>query len=310
MKNLAKVAVIGAGNVGATTALMIAQIGLADIVLLDIAENMAKAKAIDISHALAAQNSDVQVTAVKDYKDIGGSCIVIVTAGFPRKPGMSRDDLLKANAEVVKGIAHQIKKNAPSAIVIVVTNPLDVMTYLVYKVTGFNHAKVFGMAGVLDSARLADFIAARLNAKRSDVDAMVLGSHGDLMLPVFTHTKASGKPLPEVLSQKDLRDLAELTKDSGAKIVSLLGTGSAYYGPAASVTQMVRAVLTDAKTTHCVCAYLQGEYGLRDVYIGVPCVLGRHGIENIVQIKLTQEEARVLSRAADSIKVMIGKLDY
>lgn len=309
MKNLPKITVIGAGNVGATTAMMLAEAGLADVALFDVAENIAKAKAIDISHSLAARNSNIQVSAINNFKDISGSDIVIITAGFTRKPGMSRDDLLKANADIVKALASHIKKNAPSAIVIVVTNPLDAMAYLTYKVTGFSHAKVFGMAGVLDSARLADFAAGRLKAKRSDINAVVLGSHGDLMVPVFSQTKLNGRPLTEILSEKALQELSELTKQSGAQIVSLLGTGSAYYGPAASVVEMVKAILTNAKTMHCVCAYLQGEYGLRDVYIGVPCVLGKKGIERVVELKLSPEETALLHKAADTIKAMVRKSD-
>lgn len=309
MKSFPKIAIIGAGNVGATTALLAVQAGIANIVLFDVAENIAKAKAIDISHALAAQNLNIQVTAIKDYKDIAGSDIVIVTAGFPRKPGMSRDDLIKANADIVKSVSKEIKTHAPSAIVIIVTNPLDVMAYLAYKTTGFKHEKVIGMAGILDSARLVDFIAAKLNVKRSDINTVVLGSHGDLMVPVFSQTKINGKSLTEFLSVKDLDAVSEFTKNAGAEIVSLLGTGSAYYGPAASIVEMVKAILGNTKTTHCVCSYLQGEYGLRDVYIGVPCVLGKKGIEKVIELKLTQDETAALNKAADSIKAMIRKLD-
>lgn len=316
MKNLPRVSIIGAGNVGATTAMLLAQTGLADIALFDIAASLAKAKAFDISQALAAQASDTKIVPVSSLKDINGSEIVIVTAGFPRKPGMSRDDLLKANAEIVKGVASQIKKNAAGAIVIVVTNPLDAMTYLTYKITGFGHTKVFGMAGVLDSARLTDFISLKLKVKRSDVKAVMLGSHGDLMVPVFTHTRINAKPLTELMSQDDLRQLSELTKNAGAEIVFLLGTGphsgasSAYYGPAASIVEMVKAILKDDKTTHCVSAYLQGEYGLRDIYLGTPCVLGKKGIERIVELKLSQDERNLFHRAAEMVKAMVGKLDY
>ena len=309
MNNISKIAVIGAGNVGATTAMLLAETGLADIILIDVAENMAKAKSIDMSHALAARNSNVSVKSTNDYKDIAGSDIVVVTAGFPRKPGMSRDDLLKANADIVKAAAREIKKNAPSAIIIIVTNPLDVMTYLLYKVTGFNHNRVLGMAGVLDSARMTDFIAAKLNAKRSDINSVVLGSHGDLMVPIFSQTMLKGKPLAGLAPAEELNAISELTKNAGAEIVSLLGTGSAYYGPAASVVEMVKAILTDNKATHCVCAYMQGEYGLRDVYIGVPCVLGKNGIERVVELKLTAEESGLLNKASESIKAMIRKLE-
>ena len=309
MKNFPKVAIIGAGNVGATTAMMLAESNIADIVLYDVAENMAKAKAIDMSNALAAKNLDISIKAVNNYSGIAGSDIVVVTAGFPRKPGMSRDDLLKANADIIKLAAKEIKKNAPSAIVIVVTNPLDVMTYLLYKTTGFNHDKVIGMAGVLGSARLTDFIAEKLNAKRSDVSPVVLGSHGDLMVPVFSQAKLNGKPLAEILQKNDLDVISELTKNAGAAIVALLGTGSAYYGPAASVVEMIKSILTDNKAVHCVCAYMQGEYGLRDVYIGVPCALGKKGIEKVVELKLPPEELKLLNTASESIKAMIRKLE-
>jgi len=309
IKNLSKISIIGAGNVGATAAFMIAQERLGNVVLIDVAGNIAKAKALDMSHALAARALNNHVTAGESYKDISDSNIVVVTAGFPRKPGMSRDDLLKANADVISGVAKEIKKYAPGAIVIVVTNPLDVMTYLTYKVTGFSHSKVFGMAGVLDSARLADYIAKKLKAKRSDIKALVLGSHGDLMVPSFAYTKLNGKPLSELLSEKDLQELSELTKNSGAEIVSLLGTGSAYYGPAASVFEMVKAILKDDKTTHCVCAYLHGAYGLKDVYLGVPCVLGKKGIERVVELKLAQKELDMLHGASKTVKEMISKLN-
>jgi len=309
MKSAPKITVIGAGNVGATTAMMIAEAGLADVMLYDVAENIAKAKAMDMSHALAAKNSNICVNAITDYKDMSGSNIVVVTAGFPRKPGMSRDDLLKANADIVKAVSKEIKKHAPSATVIIVTNPLDVMAYLSYKVTGFNHERVLGMAGVLDSARLTDYIASKLNAKRSDINSVVLGSHGDMMVPIFSQTKINGKPLSELAPEVDLEKISGLTKNAGAEIVSLFGTGSAYYGPAASVVEMAKAILTDNKTTHCACAFLQGEYGLRDVYIGVPCVLGKKGIERIVELKLTKSETIALNNAADSIKAMIRKLE-
>jgi len=310
MKTIPKVSIIGAGNVGSTTAMMIAQEGLADVVLLDVAQNIARAKALDISHALAAQSRDARVWAADNFSGIGASDIVIITAGFPRKPGMSRDDLLKANADVVKGVAKEIKKHAPAAIVIVVTNPLDVMTYLAYKITGFSNSRVFGMAGVLDSARFVDFIAEKLKAKRSDIETMVLGSHGSLMVPVLSHTKIGGKPLAELLTQAQIAELAELTKNAGAQIVSLLGTGSAYYGPAASVARMVKAVLANSKTTHCVCAYLQGQYGIRDVYLGTPCVLGKKGIETVVELKLSPQESELFSKAAEAVKAMIAKLEY
>ncbi len=308
MKNLPKITIVGAGNVGATAALMIAQQGLGDVVMIDVAVNIAKAKALDMSHALACRGLNNRVTAADGYKDINGSDIVVVTAGLPRKPGMSRDDLLKANTEIIGNVAKEIKKNAPSAVVIVVTNPLDVMTHLMQKVTGFDSAKVFGMAGVLDSARLADYISKKLNAKRSDIKALVLGSHGDLMVPSFIHTKLNGKPLSELLSEKDLKDLSELTKNAGAEIVSLLGTGSAYYGPAASIVEMVKAIIKDDKTTHCVCAHVKGEYGLKDIYIGVPCVLGKKGVERIVELKLASQEMDLLHKAAESIKAMISKI--
>ena len=309
MKNIPKIAIIGAGNVGATTAMMIAEAELANIALFDVAKAMAKAKSIDMSHALAAKSLNVKVEPIDDYKGISGSSIVVVTAGFPRKPGMSRDDLLKANADIIKSVSKEIKQHVPGAIVIIVTNPLDVMAYLSYKTTGFNHNRILGMAGGLDSARLTDFIAVKLNAKRSDIKSTVLGSHGELMVPVYSQTSLNDKPLTEILQQKDLDELSVLTKNAGAQIVSLLGTGSAYYGPAASVFEMVKAMLTDNKTTHCACSYLQGEYGLRDVYIGVPCVLGKKGIERVVELKLTKAESDALAKSAESIKAMIRKLD-
>ncbi len=315
MKNIPKVAIIGAGNVGSTAAMLIARAGIANVVMLDVAQDIAKAKALDISQSLAVKGVNINIAYAKDYKDISGSSIVIITAGLARKPGMSRDDLLKINARIIRQVALEIKDNAPEAMVIVVTNPLDIMTYLVYKLTGFNHTKVFGMAGVLDTARLADFTAVRLGLERSAVKAVVLGSHGDLMVPVFTQSKAGTRPLPELLPAAELEQLSEATKAAGAQIVSLLGAGpnkgasSAYYAPAESVFAMVEAVLNDTRPTFSCCVYLQGEYGLRDIYMGVPCVLGKKGVEKIIELKLSADEAAAFNRAADSIKASIQSLD-
>jgi len=301
-----RVSIIGAGNVGSTAALFITTSGLADVVLCDIAGDLAKAKALDISHALAALGSDSLIEA-GGYEGTADSDIVVVTAGLPRKPGMSRDDLLAKNTQIVTEVVENIKKASPASILLIVTNPLDVMTHLALKTSGFDKQKVLGMAGVLDSARFRQQLSEAVSTKRTDIDAVVLGTHGDTMVPALSQTKISGKPITDSMKENELNELIERTKKSGAEIVSLLKTGSAYYGPGASIFRMCECILKDTKETLCASAYLDGEYGIKDVCLGIPVQLGRAGIEKIIELDLTKEESESLRAAASSVRANIDK---
>lgn len=296
-----KITIVGAGQVGATTAHLMLMKGLGPLVLIDVVEGVAQGKALDLLQAAATEGLPVQVTGTTDYAAMAGSMLVIVTAGLARKPGMSRDDLLAANAAIVGPIAERIAQEAPKAVVIVVTNPLDVMTALVLKRTGFPRARVMGMAGVLDSGRLKAFLAARLQVDPSAIQATVLGSHGDLMVPLKSSMTVSGKPLSDLLSAQDLDQLLARTRDAGAEIVALLKQSSAYYAPATGVVQMAEPILRGARVVLPVCAWLEGEYGLKDVCIGVPAELGEGGIVRIVDVPLTAEERQALHRAAQQV---------
>mgnify|MGYP001558451219 CR=1 FL=1 len=292
-----KVAIIGAGNVGAMTASRVIDANLADVVLLDVLPGLARGKALDISDARPVSGSRAGITGTEDYKDIKGSDIVVITAGLARKPGMSRDDLLKKNSEIIKDVSPQVKKHCPSSIVIVVTNPLDVMTYLVMKTTGFNPKKVLGMAGVLDTAR---FINA-LWERNQDIDrdnALMMGSHGDTMVPV-NRSKS--------ISKEIFFEASEIARNRGIEIVKYLGTGSAYFAPSASVFYMLKAIIKNEKNTMCVSAYLEGQYGEKDIYIGVPAVLGGQGIERIIEIELSKEEKQAFKESARQISEGIFK---
>lgn len=297
-----KVAVIGAGQVGGTCAQRILERRLADCVLVDIAEGLAQGKALDLGQAAPVEGYDVRIIGGRDYSLIRGSEVVIVTAGLGRKPGMRREDLLTQNANIVKGIAEKIKTYCPDSIIIMVTNPLDIMAYLTYKVSGFTKEKVFGMAGILDSARFRFFIAEKLKVLPKDVEALVLGGHGDSMVPLVKYTKVKGKPIDEILPKEELDNLIERTRDGGAEIVSLLKTGSAYYAPSSAVCEMLEAVLKDTKKLLPVSAFLDKEYGLKDVYCGVPAKLGNGGIEEIVELKLSDEELAALHKSAAQVK--------
>ncbi len=303
-----KVAIIGAGQVGATLAQRVLEKELADVVLADIIEGMPQGKALDLMEAAPLERHDAKIIGTNDYKQIEGSDIVVVTAGIARKPGMSRMDLLKTNAEIIRGVAQEIKRNAPNAILIIVTNPLDVMTALAHRITQFPKSRILGMAGVLDTARLRYFIAEKLNVSVKDVEAMVLGGHGDDMVPLVGHARVKGKPITELLPQKEIDALIQRTRQGGAEIVSLLKQGSAFYAPASSVTQMVQTILKDEKKVLPVCAYLQGEYGLTDLFCGVPCRLGRGGILEVVEIPLSPEEKEALHRSAESVRRGIQEL--
>ena len=307
-----KVSVIGSGNVGATTALLVAERELADVVLVDIIEGVPQGKGLDMAEAAPVDRFDADVKGTNDYSEISGSEVVVVTAGIARKPGMSRLDLLQKNAAIIKDVSSKIKKFAPDAIVIMVTNPVDVMTYHTWKVTGFAASKVMGQAGVLDSARFAAFIAKKLDVSVEDISAMVLGGHGDEMVPLPRYTTVSGIPftelLPDEVADAVVKTLIDRTRKGGSEIVGLLKTGSAFYAPAASVTRMVEAILKDKKRILPCSAYLSGEYGIKDVYIGVPVKLGAGGIEEIVELRLTEPELTALRNSAQVYKEGIAQL--
>ena len=303
-----KVSVIGSGNVGATTALLIAERELADVVLVDIVEGIPQGKGLDMAEAAPVDRFDSRVIGSNDYAEIRGSDIIVVTAGFPRKPGMSRLDLLQKNAEVIGGIAEKIATFAPASVVIMVTNPVDIMTYHAWKVTGFPKNRVMGQAGVLDSARFATFIAMELDVSMEDISAMVLGGHGDEMVPLPRYTTVSGIPITELLSTDVINRLIDRAQKGGAEIVDFLKTGSAFYAPAASVTQMVESILKNKKRILPCSAYLKGEYGISDVFVGVPIKLGINGVEEIIELKLTESELTALRNSADVYKEGIRSL--
>ncbi|MDO8536367.1 MAG: malate dehydrogenase [Candidatus Omnitrophota bacterium] len=299
-----KVSIIGAGAVGATLAQRVLESGIADVVLLDIVKNLALGKAMDLSDASPIVAHERSIIGTDDYKDIGSSDIVVITAGLPRKPGMTRDELISKNAGIIKDVASKVKAHAPKSIIIVVTNPLDVMTYLTYKVTGFPKNRVIGMAGALDGSRFIYLIASALGVPRSSVETYILGSHGDTMVPLISQTKVDGKPISGIMDSGKLQAIVKRTCDRGAEIVSLFGSGSAYYSPSAAVFKMIESILKDKKDILAASAYLEGEYALSDLYIGVPCKIGKNGIEKIVELDISAEEKASLAKSAESIKAL------
>ncbi len=303
------VAIIGAGQVGATTAQRILEKSIADVVLFDVVPGMPQGKALDLMEAAPVEGHDRRIIGTNSYQDIRGAEIVVVTAGLPRKPGMTREDLLALNAKIITEVCQNIKKEAPQAKIIVVTNPLDIMTHLAKKVTGFPHERVFGMAGVLDTARMRFFIAEKTGAVPKDVEAVVLGGHGDLMVPVSSHSKVKGKPVKDLISAEDLAKIEQRTRDGGAEIVALLKTGSAFYAPATSVCEMVEGIIKDQRKVLPVCAYVEGAYGLRGLYFGVPAQLSKKGIEKVVEISLTPDEKKALDLSAQKVKQGIEEVD-
>jgi len=305
-----KISVIGAGNVGASLALYLAEANLGDIVLVDIVEGVPQGKALDLSQAGPVRGYNSRVTGTNNYAEIADSDMVVITAGLPRKPGMSREDLLSANADIVGKVADEIKKYAPKAFVLVVSNPLDIMTYHAFKKTGFSANRVFGQAGVLDSVRFRTFVAMELGVAFTDTQAMVLGGHGDTMVPLPRYTTVSGIPISELISKEKIQAICDRTREGGAEIVKLLKTGSAYYAPAAASAEMVKAVLGDEKKLLPASAHLTGQYGLSDLYIGVPVVLGANGVEKIVELKLEKEEKEALTKSAGTYKEMLKFLGY
>ncbi len=303
-----KITVIGAGNVGATCALYLAQKELGDVVLVDIAEGIPQGKGLDMNETGPVEMFDSLVTGTNGYEETAGSDVVVITAGIARKPGMSREDLLATNSKIVGGCVEESLKRSPDAIFIIVSNPLDVMTYLAYKKSGLPSERVVGMAGVLDTARYKFFISEALGVSQKDVSALVLGGHGDTMVALPRYTTVSGIPLSELLSEDKINAICERTAKGGAEIVGLLKTGSAYYAPAASAAQMVESILRDQKRVLPACSWLTGQYGLNDMYMGVPVVLGRGGVERIIELKLNDEEKAALNQSAEATKKATGEL--
>lgn len=304
-----KVTVVGSGNVGATVAMRVAEKELADVVLVDILEGVPAGKALDLAEAAPIEGHDSMITGVtNDYSLAKGSDIVIVTAGIPRKPGMSRDDLLTTNAGIMKAVVKEISTVAPNSILLIVSNPLDAMCHVALETSGFDKRRVIGMAGVLDSARFRAFIAMELNVSVENTHAFVLGAHGDTMVPLPRYSSVAGIPITELMSAERIEALVERTRKGGGEIVSLLKTGSAYYAPASAVTEMAEAILKDKKKILPCVAYLQGEYGINDLFIGVPVKLGSSGVEEIIEIRLTAQENEALQRSAKAVQGLVDDL--
>ena len=297
-----KVTIVGSGNVGATAAHWIAAKELADVVLLDVIEGVPQGKGLDLAEAMPIEKRDVSIVGTNDYAETAGSDVVVITAGIARKPGMSRDDLLNTNYKIMSDVVSKAVAASPGTVLIVVSNPLDAMAQTAYKQAGLPRERVIGMAGVLDSARFRTFIAQELKVSVENVTAFVLGGHGDTMVPLARYSTVAGIPVTELIAPERLAELVQRTRDGGAEIVKYLKTGSAYYAPSAAVTEMVEAILKDKKKILPCAAYLEGEYGISGLFIGVPCKLGAGGIEQIIEIKLTAEEQAALEKSADSVK--------
>lgn len=317
-----KIALIGGGQIGGVLAQLAAARQLGDVVMFDIVEDMPQGKTLDLAEASRVDGFDVSVSGTNDYKDIKDSDLVIITAGLPRKPGMSRDDLLATNAKIMKSVAEGVRDNAPNAMVIIISNPLDAMVTLFQKVSGFDHCKVMGQAGVLDSSRFATFIAWELGVSVKDVNAMVLGGHGDTMVPIVRHANVNGIPVMEMLERKyndsakakEVMDaMVERTKKAGGEVVKLLKTGSAFYSPASSAIAMAQSILLDEKRLLPTCAFLQGEFGVNGYYVGVPAVLGHGGVEKIIEFSLNDEEKAQLDNSINAVKGLVedmGRLGF
>ena len=300
---LNKITVVGAGNVGATTAQRLAEKQLArTIVLVDVVEGIPQGKGLDQWESAPIEGFDTRIIGANDYAPAAGSELVVVTAGIARKPGMSRDDLVRTNADIVKQVSQQIKQNSPRAIVVVVSNPLDVMCWVTKQVTGFPRERVIGMAGVLDTARYRSFLAEALDVSVEDIQAMVLGGHGDTMVPLISYTTVSGIPVTQLLDKPKLDKIVDRTRNGGAEIVAFLKTGSAYYAPSSAAVQMVESIALDKKRVLPCAAWLEGEFGLSGMYCGVPCKLGRNGLEKIIEVELTADEKSALKKSAEAVK--------
>lgn len=306
-----KIAVIGAGFTGATAALMMAQKELGDVVLVDIPSqtNQTKGKALDMLEASPVQGFDANIKGTSSYEDIQDADLVLITAGLPRKPGMSRDDLVSTNAKIMKEVSENVKRHAPNSYIIVLSNPVDAMTYVCYKTTGFPKNRVIGQSGVLDTARFNTFVAQELNISVEDVSGFVLGGHGDDMVPLVRYSYAGGIPLDKIISPERIEAIVERTRKGGGEIVNLLGNGSAYYAPAASMVQMAEAILKDKKRILPSVAYLEGEYGCNNLYLGVPTILGGDGIEHIIELPLTEKENEGLKRSIESVQSVMTILE-
>lgn len=303
-----KVTVVGAGNVGATAAQRLAEKALCDVVLVDIVEGVPQGKALDLMEAAPVEKHDAQVTGTNDYEATAGSDIVIITAGIPRKPGMSRDDLIATNAKIVKSVTEEIVKRSPETILIIVSNPLDAMCHVAYEASGFPKNRVMGMAGVLDSARFRTFISMELDVSVESTHAFVLGGHGDTMVPLPRYSTVAGIPITELIPKDRIDALVERTANGGAEIVGLLKTGSAFYAPASAAVEMAESILKDRKKILPCAVYLEGEYGCQDLFIGVPVKLGANGVEQVVEIQLTEEENAALQKSADAVRELKEKL--
>ena len=306
-----KVAVMGAGNVGATCAFVLAQKNIGEVVLLDIYEGFAKGKALDMSQGGQILNYDGRITGTKDYEDIANADVVVVTSGFPRKPGMTREDLVGKNADIISQVGGGIREHAPDSVIVMVTNPLDLMTYHMQKVTGFPPERVVGQAGILDSARMTHFIAEELGVSNEDVQAMVLGGHGDTMVPLPRYTTVSGIPITQLMDETTIEAISERTAGGGGEIVKLLEKGSAFYAPGSAAAIMAESILKDRKRILPCSAYLTGQYGLDDIYIGVPVILGSEGVEKVVELELEKSELESLQGSAAFYKEQLSSiLDY
>lgn len=303
-----KVTVVGTGMVGGTVAQLMAQRDYADIVMIDIVEGMPQGKALDLMQTGPVLGYDSYLVGTNSYDEAADSDVVVITSGIPRKPGMSRDDLLKTNRGIIQSVVGEVAKVAPDAILIIVSNPLDAMCHVALETSGFPRERVIGMAGVLDSARFRTFIAAELDVSVEDVSAFVLGGHGDTMVPLARYSTVAGIPLPELLSEEKIDELQTRTANGGAEVVSLLKTGSAYYAPAASACEMVDSILLDKKRILPCSTYLQGEFGINDLYVGVPVKLGRKGLEAIMEIKLTDDETAALRKSADAVQDLVDTM--
>ena len=304
-----KVTVIGAGYVGGTTAQRLVEKGIADVVLLDINEGVAQGKALDLSEAAPLYEYDSRIIGTGHYEDTAGSDLVIITSGVPRKPGMSRDDLLKVNIDIVKSVVQQMVKTSPEAILLVVSNPLDAMTYVAYRVSGFPKQRVMGMAGALDSARFRAFIAMELGVSVKNIQAMVLGGHGDTMVPMLRYTTVSGIPVGDLIPKSRLEVIVKRTREGGAEIVNLLKTGSAYYAPSAAVVEMSEAIIQDKKAIVPCAALCEGEYGIDHLFVGVPAKLGHGGVEKIIEVKLDSVEELELKKSVSAVQELCRQVD-
>jgi len=300
-----KVSIVGSGNVGATAAHWIASKELADVVLIDIVEGVPQGKGLDLLQSMPIEKRDCRIIGTNDYKDTANSDIVVITAGIPRKPGMSRDDLLNTNYKIMQDVVGKVVAASPNCIIIVVSNPLDAMAQAAYKISKFSKNRVLGMAGVLDSARFRTFIAEELNVSVENVTAFVLGGHGDTMVPLPRYSTVAGIPITELIAPDKLKALVDRTANGGAEIVKYLKTGSAYYAPSAATTEMVEAILKDKKKIMPCAALLEGEYGINGLFVGVPCKLGAKGLEQIIEIKLTPEEQAALKKSAGAVEELV-----